>query len=107
MLICLDSIRKANNANVYLITYSTATEYPNLQLTKDFKTFKQLTTLAPQSDYNWLTSELIHWNSFDGKRAEGILYKPENFDPRNKYPVIFYFYEQLSDGLNTYIKNQS
>ncbi len=30
------------------------------------------------------------------------MYKPENFDPNKKYPIIFYFYERLADGINTY-----
>jgi dipeptidyl aminopeptidase/acylaminoacyl peptidase len=32
----------------------------------------------------------------------GIVYKPENFDPAKKYPMIAYFYETLSDGLYSY-----
>ena len=39
---------------------------------------------------------------FDGKMSEGILYKPANFDPTKKYPVIFYFYERDADGLYYY-----
>ena len=29
--------------------------------------------------------------------------KPENFDPKKKYPMITYFYEDLSDGLHAYV----
>jgi dipeptidyl aminopeptidase/acylaminoacyl peptidase len=47
-----------------------------------------------QADYNWLTVELHHWKMFDGHMSEGLLYKPENFDPGKKYPIIFYFYER-------------
>jgi dipeptidyl aminopeptidase/acylaminoacyl peptidase len=39
---------------------------------------------------------------FDGKMSEGILYKPQNFDPNKKYPIIFYFYERDADGLYSY-----
>ena len=39
---------------------------------------------------------------FDGKESEGLLFKPENFDPKKKYPVIFYFYERNADGLYNY-----
>ncbi len=94
---------KAKDAEVYLLKYMSATEYPNLHLTKDFKTFTSLTTLAPQGKYNWLTSELLHWKTFNGHLGEGILYKPENFDSTKQYPVIFYFYEQLTAGLNKFI----
>lgn len=55
-----------------------------------------------QADYNWGTAELVHWTTPEGNQAEGILYKPENFDPEKKYPIIAYFYEKLSDGLYTY-----
>src|SRR5687768_18616965 len=39
----------------------------------------------------------------DGVPRQGLLYKPENFDPSKKYPLISYFYEDLSDGLHSYI----
>jgi dienelactone hydrolase len=55
-----------------------------------------------QKEYNWGTAELYKWKTFKGKSSEGILYKPENFDPSKKYPLILYFYEKLSDGLHTY-----
>ncbi len=55
-----------------------------------------------QASYNWGTAELVHWTTPAGHQAEGILYKPENFNPAKKYPVIAYFYEKLSDGLYTY-----
>ena len=45
----------------------------------------------------------MHWTSADGKPLKGILYKPENFDPNKKYPMISYFYEILSNGLYSYV----
>ncbi|MFC0776116.1 alpha/beta hydrolase family protein [Terrimonas alba] len=65
---------------------------------------KQLSSINPQQkDYNWGSAELYKWKTFKGKSSEGILYKPEDFDPSKKYPLILYFYEKLSDGLNNYI----
>jgi dipeptidyl aminopeptidase/acylaminoacyl peptidase len=81
-----------------------ATESPNLVVTTDFKNFIPITSLNPEKRYNWLTSELVRWTTFDGQPGLGILYKPENFDLNKKYPVIFYFYDRLSDGLNSFIK---
>ncbi len=97
-------LRKAKSGNGYLVKRMSASEYPNLQWTKDFKSFVPLTNLAPQKKFNWLTSELLKWTTFDGNPGEGILYKPENFDPKKKYPVIFYFYERLADGLNEFLQ---
>ena len=71
--------------------------------TADMKNLTQLTDLADQQkNYNWLTAELVKWKMFDGKMSEGLLFKPEDFDPKKKYPVIFYFYERNADGLYNY-----
>ena len=76
---------------------------PDLYLTDNFKKEERLTDINPQqADYNWGTAELVQWTTPAGFAAEGILYKPENFDPNKKYPIIAYFYEKLSDGLYTY-----
>jgi dienelactone hydrolase len=56
-----------------------------------------------QKNYNWGTAELFKWKAYNGKESEGIVYKPEDFDPKKKYPMICYFYETLSDGLYGYI----
>lgn len=63
----------------------------------------RLTDINPQqATYNWGTAELVEWTTPKGHAAEGILYKPEDFDPNKKYPIIAYFYEKLSDGLYSY-----
>ncbi|MFP4489438.1 MAG: alpha/beta hydrolase family protein, partial [Bacteroidales bacterium] len=59
-------------------------------------------TNPQQDEYIWGTSELVEWESFDGQELQGILYKPENFDPSKKYPMVVYFYERSSDGLHNY-----
>jgi dienelactone hydrolase len=84
------------NNKFWVIQRQNASSYPNYFLTTNFKSFDPLTELEPQRKYNWLTSELITWKQFDGKIAQGVLYKPENFDPNKKYPVIFNYYEKLS-----------
>jgi dienelactone hydrolase len=59
-------------------------------------------TNPQQENYNWGTAELYSWKAYTGKNTTGILYKPDNFDPKKKYPLICYFYEKLSDGLYAY-----
>ncbi|MFC7668357.1 alpha/beta hydrolase family protein [Hymenobacter humi] len=44
----------------------------------------------------------MRWTTPKGYNATGVLYKPENFDPAKKYPMVVYFYEKLSDGLYKY-----
>jgi len=63
----------------------------------------QLSHLNPQqSNYLWGTAELFKWKAYTGKEAEGILYKPEGFDPARKYPMIIYYYERNNNTLYNY-----
>jgi dipeptidyl aminopeptidase/acylaminoacyl peptidase len=96
---------KAAKAEVLLWQKGTFEYSPELYLSKmDFTAIKKLSVTNPfQSKYNWGTSELVEWMSFDRQKLQGILYKPENFDPAKKYPMIVYFYERSSDGLYSYI----
>ena len=55
-----------------------------------------------QAEYAWGTAELVEWTSTTGERLQGILYKPEDFDPARQYPLITYFYERSSDNLHAY-----
>lgn len=98
---------KAKNANelAYLIG-SPASSY-NMAISNNSDNpagqYTVLSSLNPQqNNYNWFTVELQKWKLFDGKESEGLLFKPENFDPNKKYPVIFYFYERDADTRYNY-----
>jgi len=90
---------KASDANSWIVKRQTANQAPNYFFTRDFKNYTILSNLQPQADFNWLTTELVNWKQLDGTPSQGILYKPENFDPHRKYPVIFNYYEKLSHRL--------
>ncbi|MDE5436584.1 prolyl oligopeptidase family serine peptidase [Elizabethkingia meningoseptica] len=95
---------KAKNANEYIFTKESYINSPNLFATSDFKDQLQLSNINPQqAQYNWGTDELVQWTTPKGYKSTGVLYKPENFDPNKKYPMIVYFYEKLSDNLNRYV----
>ena len=95
---------KAKDAETYLVTKGTFVEFPNLWVGPNLTTLTQVSDANPwQKEYNWGTVELVTWTSMDGVPRQGLLYKPEDFDPSKKYPMISYFYEDLSDGLHSYI----
>lgn len=85
---------KAKDTTVYLLQCMRATAAPNLLLTDDFIRFTPVTNIRPEKDYNWLTVELT---------KAGLLYKPANFDPQQKYPLIFHYYERSRDYLHRYL----
>ncbi|GIV02931.1 MAG: hypothetical protein KatS3mg015_1761 [Fimbriimonadales bacterium] len=96
--------QKADDADVLLLTREDFQEFPNLWATdSNLQRFTRLSDANPQqSEYLWGTEELVSWLSNDGIPLQGILLKPENFDPTEKYPMIVYFYERLSDNLHRY-----
>ncbi len=95
------SFIKAEDSDDIIFQRETFEEYPDLYISDlSFKEPVKISLTNPQQDeYIWGTSELVEWTSFDGQKLQGILYKPENFDPSKKYPMIVYFYELSSDFL--------
>lgn len=95
---------KAKNADAVIYTSETFEQYPDIRLSNlSFKKSVQLTHGCDQQiGLNWGTAELVSWISLDGIPLEGVVYKPENFDPAKKYPVIVNFYERNSETLYAY-----
>ncbi len=94
-------MRKAKDAEVYTYNCCNFSTSPNIFTSGlDFKKRRQLTEANPQmADYNWGTAELVKWYAYDGQESEGVLYKPEDFDPTKKYPMLCVFYETGSEEL--------
>lgn len=88
--------KRASNNNVWILRRQSYDAFPNLYVTSDFQSFDQQTMLAPEKSYNWYSTELINFILPDGTKNQGVLYKPENFDPSKKYPVIINYYNQTS-----------
>ncbi|MFT6107986.1 MAG: dipeptidyl aminopeptidase/acylaminoacyl peptidase [Planctomycetota bacterium] len=101
----LGSLQKAKEADTVVMTRQTFRRYPDLWAsTTDFNEMSRLSDANPQQrDYLWGTAELVHYETTDGQPLDGLLYKPDNFDPSKKYPMMVYFYERSSDGLHRYV----
>lgn len=93
---------KASRSNKWIVMRQSPDDAPNFFFTTDFKNYNRLTNIQPQKKINWLTTELVTWKQFDGTFSQGILYKPENFDPHKKYPIIFFYYEKMSQRMYHY-----
>src|SRR5690606_2352107 len=66
----------------YIYTKENFNHSPDLYISSDFRDENRLTTINPQQEnYNWGTAELVTWTTPNGFDGEGILYKPEDFDP--------------------------
>jgi len=97
-------LQRSKDGKVFTFSKSNFIESPNRWVTRDkFKSQVRLSDINPQQkEYIWGTAELVHWTSTNNIPCAGILYKPEDFDPNKKYPMLLYFYEKVSDGLFTY-----
>jgi dipeptidyl aminopeptidase/acylaminoacyl peptidase len=94
---------KAANEEAYLFKFGSVNESPNYRFTKNFVKFTNISDIYPERDYNWFYSELMTYKDLDGNDCQGILYKPENFDPQKKYPVITYIYQEQANSLHQFI----
>ncbi len=96
---------KAEDADRYIVSWSTFQDYPEYRIAgPTLQDGRVLTETNPQqAEYSWGTAELVDWVSTDGTPLQGILYKPEGFDPNREYPMMVYFYERTSDGLHRHI----
>jgi dienelactone hydrolase len=96
---------KARDADVVVLTAQTFEEFPDLLITdSSFAKMQKVTNTNPQqAQVNWGTAELVHFRNTDGVALKGTLYKPENFDPKKKYPMIVYIYEKLSQNVHAYV----
>ena len=53
------------------------------------KSLKKITNNSEQiKDWNTAQSEVVRWKSKDGAEIEGVLHKPQNYDPAKKYPLM-------------------
>ncbi|MDR1258857.1 MAG: prolyl oligopeptidase family serine peptidase [Tannerellaceae bacterium] len=95
---------KAKKSDAIIYTSETFSKYPDVLLSdRTFKRSVQLTQGIRQQDaFIWGTAELTSWVSLDGRRLEGVIYKPVGFDPGKKYPVIVNFYERNSETYHSY-----
>lgn len=98
-------VAKARDADVVLVSAQRFDEYPDLHTTDS--TFRALSKVtdggAQKNAFNWGSAERFTFRSMDGAPLQGVIYKPENFDPKKKYPMIVYLYERLSQNAHNFV----
>jgi dipeptidyl aminopeptidase/acylaminoacyl peptidase len=95
---------RARDGDRLLFTRQSYTEFPDLWVAgPEMQAPTRISRANPQQEeYRWGTAELVEWISTDGVPLEGILLKPEDFDPDERYPMIVYFYERNADRLHAH-----
>ncbi|MBK8555198.1 MAG: S9 family peptidase [Lewinellaceae bacterium] len=105
-----EKVIKAKSANALVFSCENFQTFPDLLYSTfnpanrtENPVFRRVSNANPQqSDYRWGTIEMMQWTSNSGEELDGLLVKPEDFDPAQQYPMVVYYYERLSEGLHTH-----
>jgi dienelactone hydrolase len=97
-----DHLIKARDSSIYLLQRQGVAESSNYFWTKDFRVIHPISSVYPERQYNWMKSKLYTYTVPGAGQLQGVLYSPENLDPRKKYPLIMHYYEQKSGDLNRF-----
>lgn len=94
----------SRNRETFTYRKMTIHDYPEIDVYQSsVKDAKRISVTNPQqSEYIWPTVELVNWKTYKGEELQGLLYKPDNFDPSEKYPLLVYYYELYTDRYHQY-----
>jgi len=100
----LDFVAKAADTEDILFTRERYDEFPDLWLANlDLEDPRRLSDANPQiADFAWGSAELVEWTTADGIELQGVLIKPDDWEPGRRLPVLVYYYRFFSDRLNLF-----
>jgi dipeptidyl aminopeptidase/acylaminoacyl peptidase len=98
-------LARAKDADVFSYTIQDYDDSPDLFVSAaDLKNGKQITTTnAFLSNYAWGRSETVDFVTDKGMKLQGSLYYPAGYQAGQKYPMIVYIYEKLSDSVHQFV----
>lgn len=97
-------LQKADEADVFTYRVQDFDDSPDYFIARGtLGEGEQLTHTNPfQSDYLWGHSELIEYRNEWGRRLQGALFYPADYQPGQQYPMITYIYEIRSPSVHSY-----
>ncbi|MDZ7718014.1 MAG: prolyl oligopeptidase family serine peptidase [Balneolaceae bacterium] len=100
----INRLNKAKDAEKFIYSAESSTDSPDFfYVERDFNNPIELTNTNPQQEnYYWADDELITFHNERGKKLQGRLLYPANYNPDKKYPMIVYIYERRSQDMHSY-----
>ncbi len=99
-------VAKADESDAILYKREAYDEFPNLWVANDwmFRDVAKQTNLHENlsEKWNWGKAELVDWLSTDGIYMQGIVIKPDDYDPNKKYPIMTYYYRFYTNRLHDF-----
>ncbi len=100
----VNRLSKALDANVFTYVKQDYDLSPELYVSDNFtKEQKAASTNPQQQNYYWGKSKLVSFTNKLGKKMQGALYYPANYEAGKQYPMIVYMYEILSNNVHNYV----
>jgi dipeptidyl aminopeptidase/acylaminoacyl peptidase len=95
---------RARDADVHVYTVESFDVSPDYYFARGgLANGSQVTRTNPfQSDYLWGRSELVEFENAHGRRLQGALFYPADYEPGRQYPMITYVYETRSWAVHRY-----
>ncbi len=92
---------KAKDMDRYFYTIETFKDFPNYYVAdRSFRNPRRITDANPhQKEFKWGYNILIEYTNKGGKRLQGVLMIPEDYEQGEKYPMLVDFYEKNSQNL--------
>lgn len=100
-------VMKAEKADVVVYTRETRADSPDFYATTlAFGPGRKISDVYPdQKNFNWSgDAMLLDYTSEKGRKLQGSLFLPANYEKGKQYPMIVYIYERLTQGHNTYAR---
>ena len=99
-------VSKARGSDEMLYKREAYDEFPNLWVADSwlFEETAQQTNLNENLSelWNWGKAELVDWLSTDGTYMQGVVIKPDDYDPNKRYPVMTYYYRFFTNRLHDF-----
>lgn len=100
----INRLAKAKDANTFSYVKQDYNLSPELFAGDNFSNDKMITGTNPQQEnYYWGKSQLINYTNKSGKKLQGALFYPANYEPGKQYPMVVYIYEILSNTVHGYV----
>lgn len=101
----LGGLAKARDAEVWLHTAQDFRTFPDLWLSQGpLGRSQRLSDANPQqARLRWGAQEIVGYTSAKGRPLRALLARPDDFDPKKKYPLMVYIYEKMTDNLHRYV----
>ncbi|MCF1456823.1 MAG: prolyl oligopeptidase family serine peptidase [Shewanella sp.] len=101
----LKLLARADDAQTLVFSKERYDLFPDLytaQYLKPETALRQTYLDEQRNGFGWSNAELVSWTNGDGRKLDGVLIKPNNYEADKRYPVLVYYYRFMSDRLHAF-----